>query len=64
LYQNTGYQGYNPPGVTVFQPIKKPKSRELTAEEKQYNRKIFSIRVRVEHTIGSAKRMRIVKDEC
>jgi hypothetical protein len=64
LYQDTGYQGYNPTGVTVFQPMKKPKGRELTEEEKEYNRKISSLRVRVEHTIGSAKRMRIVKDEC
>jgi hypothetical protein len=64
LYQDTGYQGYNPAGVTIFQPVKKPKGRELTGEEKEYNRKISSLRIRIEHTIGSAKRMRIVKDEC
>ena len=64
LYQDTGYQGYRPEGVTVFQPIKKPRGRDLTSEEKEYNRKISSFRVRVEHTIGSAKHMRIVKDEC
>ena len=64
LYQDTGYQGYNPEGVTVFQPIKKHRGRDLTLEEKEYNRKISSFRVRVEHTIGSVKHMRIVKDEC
>jgi hypothetical protein len=64
LYQDTGYQGYRPEGVSIVQPIKKPKGRELTPEEKEYNRKVSSYRIRVEHTIGSAKRMRIVKDEC
>jgi hypothetical protein len=64
LYQDTGYQGYKPEGVVISQPIKKPRGRELTAEEKEYNRKISSFRVRVEHVIGSVKHMRIVKDEC
>jgi len=64
LYQDTGYQGYKPEGVVVFQPTKKPRGRGLTAEEKEYNRNISSFRIRVEHAIGSVKRMRIVKDEC
>jgi hypothetical protein len=63
-YQDTGYQGYRPEGVVIFQPVKKPGGRELTAEEKEYNRKISSFRVRVEHATGSVKHMRIVKDEC
>jgi hypothetical protein len=64
LYQDTGYQGYKPEEVRIEQPVKKPKGRELTAEEKEGNRKIASFRIRIEHAIGSAKRMRIVKDEC
>jgi len=64
LYQDTGYQGYRPEGVLIFQPMKKPRGRELTQEEKDYNKNISSFRVRVEHVIGSVKRMRIVKDEC
>jgi flagellar biosynthesis chaperone FliJ len=64
LYQDTGYQGYNPEGVIIFQPIKKPRVSDLTEEEKAYNREISSFRVRVEHAIGSVKHMRIVKDEC
>jgi hypothetical protein len=64
LYQDTGYQGYIPDGVEILQPIKKPKGRELTEEELLYNRSISSVRVRVEHVIGSIKIMRIVKDEC
>jgi hypothetical protein len=64
LYQDTGYQGFRPNGVTVVQPVKKPKGRELSLQEKEFNRQVSSFRVRVEHAIGSAKRMRIVKDEC
>lgn len=64
LWQDLGYMGYRPKGVNIMQPIKKPKLKELTKEQKQYNSSISSIRVRVEHAIGSAKRYRIVKDEC
>jgi hypothetical protein len=64
LWQDTGYQGYRPEGVRIYQPVKKPKGRELTKEQKLFNRDIAIGRVRVEHAIGSAKRYRIVKDEC
>jgi len=64
LWQDTGYQGYNPAGVKIVQPVKKPKNKELTKEQKVENTRISSVRVRVEHAIGSVKRMRIVKDEC
>ena len=64
LFQDTGYQGFIPGGVGVVQPYKKPKGQELTKEQKSLNKYISSIRVRVEHAIGSVKRYRIVKDEC
>lgn len=64
LYQDTGYQGYAPEKVTIIQPIKKRKGKMLSIEDKEFNREVSCIRVRVEHAIGSAKFMRIVKDEC
>jgi hypothetical protein len=64
LWQDTGYQGYNPDGVSIQQPIKKPKGKQLTEQQKDYNRSISQVRVRIEHAIGSMKRYRIVKDEC
>lgn len=64
LFQDTGYQGYSPDNVVTVQPIKKPKGRELTQEEKEYNKMVSSFRIRVEHAIGSTKFMRIAKDEC
>jgi hypothetical protein len=63
LYQDTGFQGFALPGVTVHQPMKKPRGRELTPEEKATNRRISQIRIRVEHAISGVKRFRIVKDE-
>ncbi len=41
---------------------KKPKKGELTPGEKRHNRALSRIRVRVEHSIGGAKRARIVKE--
>jgi DDE superfamily endonuclease/Helix-turn-helix of DDE superfamily endonuclease len=64
LWQDCGYQGYHPQGVDIHQPKKKPRTTELTKEQKELNRYISSFRVRVEHAIGSVKRYRIVKDEC
>ena len=64
LWQDTGYQGYCPSDVTIQQPIKKTKGKELSEEEKEYNKSISSVRVRVEHAIGSVKRMKIVRNEC
>ena len=63
LYQDTGFQGFALEGTTIFQPKKKPRGAELTADEKAQNRLISRIRVRVEHAIDGVKRYRIVKDQ-
>jgi hypothetical protein len=62
LYQDKGFQGFLLPDVTVFQPKKKPCGRDLTPPEKETNRRLSSIRIRIEHAIGGVKRYRIVKD--
>ena len=62
LWQDTGFQGYAPEHVTIFQPQKKPKGGELTPEEKGHNSTISSTRIRVEHSIGGVKVYRIVRD--
>ena len=61
-FQDTGLQGYHPPGVTIYQPKKKPKGGELTEAETAENPIISSIRMLVEHIIAGVKRCRIVKD--
>ncbi|MEO0807976.1 MAG: transposase family protein [Cyanobacteria bacterium J06643_4] len=60
LLQDTGFQGYQPEGVIVIQPKKKPRGGELTADEKLVNRAISSLRVEVEHQIGGVKRCQIL----
>src|ERR671917_1732720 len=40
LFQDTGFQVYQPPGVTIYQPKKKPKGQELTEAEKAENKSI------------------------
>jgi hypothetical protein len=63
LYQEKGVQGFFLPGITIFQPKKTPPGGELTPPEKAMNRRISSIRIRIEHAIGGVKRYRIVKDK-
>lgn len=63
LYQDTGFQGFSLPDVTIVQPKKKPRNGELTAEDKAANRQVSGIRIRVEHAICGVKRYRIVKDQ-
>ena len=64
LQQDTGYQGYAPENTTILQPMKKPKGKDLTDEQKATNAEISRTRIKVEHAIGGAKILRIVKDEC
>lgn len=60
LLQDTGFQGYQPEGVTIIQPKKKPRGGELTPDEKIVNGAISSLRVEVEHQIGGIKRCQIL----
>ena len=63
LWQDSGYQGYLPPGVVkTYQPLKKPKNKERSVEEKVFNRKVSATRVHVEHAIGGMKRSHIIGD--
>lgn len=60
LWQDTGFQGYAPAGVTIQQPKKKPRQRSLSTIEKLNNQNISSVRVEVEHHIGGIKRCQIL----
>ena len=63
LYQDMGFQGFAIDHVTVQQPTKKPRGGELTSDHKEENRRIAREKMRIEHTIGSVKRCRIIKDK-
>ncbi|WP_262561129.1 transposase family protein [Acaryochloris sp. CCMEE 5410] len=60
LWQDTGFQGFAPGGVSIKQPKKKPQKAELTDPQKEENRQISKVRVEVEHQIGGIKRCQIV----
>ena len=62
VWKDTGFQGYEPEGVTTYQPMKKPKGKELTTEQKQKNKELSRERIGVEHSIGSIKVFGIVHD--
>jgi hypothetical protein len=62
LYKHTGFQGYEPAGITTKQPQKKPRGRELTAAEKAENREISRERIGIEHSLGGVKLYRIVRE--
>ena len=64
LYQDRGFQGFKVAGVDMRQPMKKPRGGELTEAQKAENRQIASEKMRIEHTMSSVKRCRIVKDVC
>ena len=63
LAQDAGFQGFHLEGVSILQPKKKPRGGELGYADNVRHRLISGIRVRIEHTIGSVKRYRIVKDK-
>lgn len=64
VYVDLGYLGFANDYTTsaLFIPYKKPRKSknnpnpELTQEQKDYNKKISSIRVKVEHAIAGMKR--------
>lgn len=63
VWKDLGYQGYLPSNsIHCFEPHKKPANAELTTLQKKENQLIASIRIVVEHAIGSIKRCRIVKE--
>jgi len=59
-----GYAGIKElnPIIKVALPFKKPRKSELTVNQKETNRCISSVRVRVEHVIGALKRFDILSE--
>lgn len=60
LWKDKGYQGYEPEGVSCFQPKKKPPRQALSEADKDRNREISKERIEIEHQINGIKRCRIV----
>lgn len=59
---DSGYQGIKNYHENSEHPIKKPKGRELTPEEKQYNKELAQRRIYIEHVNRRIKIFKICKD--
>jgi len=59
---DSGYQGIKNHHENSEHPIKKPKNRELTVEEKQYNKELSQRRIYIEHVNRRIKIFRICKE--
>lgn len=64
LFQDSGYQGFEPENVHLIQPFKKPRNGKLCEIKKWFNTYVSRKRICVEHAISGIKRCRIVKDKC
>lgn len=62
ILADTGFQGLSKQHPNVLMPKKKPRGGCLTDDEKEMNKLISSVRVKVEHAIGGMKRFRCVSD--
>lgn len=62
---DSGYQGIQKdfPDLKSRLPVKKPKGKELTDEQKEHNKKLSKERVKVEHAIGKVKKFGIMGEK-
>lgn len=72
IYLDLGFLGIKKDyqGSEIFIPYKRKKRKstkdpiiELTQEQKEYNKSVSKIRIRVEHSIGGLKRYRFLSDK-
>jgi hypothetical protein len=61
-YGDAGYQGLAKLFANGLTPLKKPQDRELTPDEKAYNRALARVRISVEHVNRQCQIFRSVKD--
>lgn len=64
LFQDKGFDGYNPRNVFIVQPFKKTQKMEYSELQKWFNTYVSKLRIVVECAINGIKRCRIVKDKC
>jgi hypothetical protein len=60
---DSGFAGLDPGAATLITPWKKPKGRKLHGKRRAFNRLLARERVKVEHTLASVKRLRILRDD-
>jgi hypothetical protein len=60
---DSGFAGLDPGAADLITPWKKPKGGRLHWKRRDFNRLLSRERVKVEHTLASVKRLRILRDE-
>lgn len=63
-----GFQGWKPQNLTLILPHKKPRNtktekKELTKDQKDFNKELSKKRVKMENVLAHIKILRIVKDK-
>jgi hypothetical protein len=64
MLTDLGFLGLHIMNILIYMPKRKPRGGKLTDQEKEANRAISSVRVRVEHALAGIKRNRSVLDIC
>lgn len=63
IHLDLGFKGIDKDySLTIRMPIRKPRTRELTGQQKKYNKKTSQFRVKVEHAIAGVKRLHCITD--
>lgn len=64
-YVDLGFKGIQKDySLNILMPFRKPRTRELTKKQKEFNKKISRFRVKVENALAGVKRMRCITDVC
>jgi len=62
IFKDTGFQGYEPENTNCYQPVKKPRGKQMPLEDRIFNKMISGVRIIAEHVLSGVKRLHIVKD--
>ena len=62
MLADKGYQGIAKYIEKSFIPVKKPRKGELSQTQRQYNRELAKVRIKIEHVFARLKRFRILSE--
>ena len=62
MLADKGYQGIAKWIEKSFIPFKKPRNGKLTQTQRQYNRELAKIRIKIEHVFAKLKKFRILSE--
>lgn len=62
IYADSGYQGLQADHHNLEIPYKRSKTKPLTSDEREYNRALSRVRIKIEHGFARIKKFRIMAD--